>query len=82
MNSPAINAVVIYIIIMLIIITIKPAFLYDHNRGQFREFGSKPGQTYLSLIVFGILLSVILFYFSITMTGKGLRRMRYLPRYT
>lgn len=61
--NPAINAIIIYILIIVIMFVIKPDFLYDHNTHKFREIYFYNQKTVSSLVIFGIILSVLLFGF-------------------
>jgi hypothetical protein len=53
-------AIVIYIIIMITLVILKPDFIYDHNKKIYREFGTTEGKTLLSLPALSIGLAILL----------------------
>ena len=81
--NPAISAVIIYIILIIIIIIIKPHFLYDHSLNKFKEFGTNHNQTYIPLLLFGILSSIILYYglYFINKINCKQPHLKYLMKY-
>ena len=80
--SPAVNAIIIYIILMTILIIIKPDFLYDHQNNKFREFGDGPGQTYFTILVTGIFASIIIYYIFSSIATTKYKKMRYYHKYS
>jgi hypothetical protein len=61
-NNPAYNAIVIYIIIILLIVLSKPDFMYNHNQHKYKEFGfGSDDNTLLTLPVVGIISALIIF---------------------
>lgn len=61
--NPAMNAIIIYILIIVIIFVIKPEFMYDHEYHKFKEIYIDNQKSISSLMIFGIILSIILFGF-------------------
>ena len=61
--NPAMNAIIIYILIIVIIFIIKPDFLYDHQCHKFREIYFDYEKSVSLLVIFGVFLSIILFSF-------------------
>jgi uncharacterized membrane protein len=59
--TPVYNAIVFYILIIIIILITKPRFLYSHKDKKFKQFGCKPNQTLLSFPVVCILMGIILY---------------------
>lgn len=53
-------AILIYIIIMISLVMIKPQFLYDHNKKQYKGLGSIEGKTMLSLPVLSVVIAIII----------------------
>lgn len=83
--NPAVNAVIIYIILILIVVIIKPNFLYDHKYNKFKGFGNAYNQTYFPLMLFGILMSIILYYVFLFIANQNCfdrSKIRYLMKYT
>lgn len=60
--SPALNAVIIYIILIIILVLAKPNFIYNYKEQKFREFGNGYDQTYFTLPVVSIILAILLYY--------------------
>jgi hypothetical protein len=48
-DTPLVNSIIIYIFIMVIIILIKPNFLYCHKTNEFKKFGLDEHSTILPL---------------------------------
>jgi hypothetical protein len=59
MKNNMLYAIIIYVITMLIIILIKPDFIYDHNKSKFKEFGSSKDKSFLSLGTTAVLLAIL-----------------------
>ena len=57
------NSIIIYIITILIIVILKPNFIYDHNNNIYREIKYKKNKSVLILIVIGIMMAVAAFIF-------------------
>lgn len=78
-------AILTYIIIIVLLVIIKPDFIYDHNNNQYREFGNDPPKTLFTLPVIAILLSIIIvIIFSFSYIGskqemKQVEQIRYIP---
>ena len=60
MNNNALYAIITYVIVMLIIIIIKPDFVYDHDKAKFKEFGSSKNKSFFSLGTTAILLAILI----------------------
>ncbi len=45
---------------MISLVMIKPQFLYDHNKKQYKELGSIEGRTMLSLPVLSVVVAIII----------------------
>lgn len=45
---------------MISFVVLKPHFIYDHNKKQYKEFGSTNDKTLLSLPVLAIVLAIIM----------------------
>jgi len=80
---PVINAVIFFVIIMIIIGICKPAFLYDHTNNKYRSFGSGSGQTHFTIVIVGIITSLLVYYLCLFryVPAKIRKPMRYLHRY-
>jgi hypothetical protein len=82
--NPAVNAIIIYIILILIVVIIKPNFLYDHKSNKFKEFGCNQDQTYMPLMLFGVLASITLFFIFMFIAGLNCidrKKIKYLMKY-
>ena len=53
-------AIVIYIIIMITLVILKPDFIYNHNKKIYKEFGTTDGKTLLSLPAISIGMAILL----------------------
>ena len=79
--NPAVNAIIIYIIFILVIVIMKPNFLYDNQNEKFREFGSLPGQTYLTLPITAIIGSIVIYYIFALFCNRPSKKIRFLHKY-
>jgi len=59
--NPAVNAVVIYIILTMLLYIIKPDFIYDHKQNKFKEITFNNHSIPIFYIV-GAIVSVIIYY--------------------
>jgi hypothetical protein len=56
--------IIIYVIVMIVTIIIKPNYLYDNdNDGSMKQFGNKEVDTYISLPEYGVIISVLTYLF-------------------
>lgn len=62
-DSPVFNTIVVFSIIMILLYTIKPEVIYDHEKAEFRQFGTTERKTLLPIYVISILLAMILYIF-------------------
>lgn len=62
LNTRLIPSVVCFIVGMLIIAYMKPAFLFDSHDGSIKEFGVGQRKTIYSMGVVVVALSVLCFY--------------------
>jgi hypothetical protein len=60
-SSPLFNSLKVYIIIIILLVFLKPNFIYDKTIQKFRQFGTNKGNTIFSLPVLSIFLAVILY---------------------
>jgi hypothetical protein len=66
-------SIVTYILVMIIILLIKPKFLYDKNTKQLKQFGTRNTQTIFTLPLLSIILSIIIYFMMVCyifMTSK------------
>lgn len=80
--NPAVNAIIFYIILILVIFIIKPNFIYDHKNDKFKEFGCGDNQTYFPLMLFGIISCVFIYYIFVLWSGIKCSKLKYLIKYT
>lgn len=64
-NNTLYNSILIYLVMVAIVITMKPNFIYDHHNKRFREFGIGDNKTPLSFPV-TCMVSAMTVYFLIT----------------
>jgi heme/copper-type cytochrome/quinol oxidase subunit 2 len=52
--------IILYIIIIITLVFLKPAFLYDNEKQQYKEFGTGENQTLFTLPSIAIILAIII----------------------
>ncbi len=52
--------------------TTKPDVVYDHDKGEFRQFGTTDGKTLLPIYIIGVLLAILLYIFFYYISKKDL----------
>ena len=62
-NNPVYNTVIVFSIIMILVIIIKPDVIYDSTKKEFRQFGTTAGKTLMPIYVIGILIAMLLYIF-------------------
>lgn len=63
-DSPVKNSIIIYLIISISILYIRPKFLFNIDTGQLKEFGFSNDKTILSYPIFIYIIAIIItFYF-------------------
>jgi hypothetical protein len=55
-----IHAIIIYLIIMIVLIILKPGFIYDTDKSKFKDFGTGKGKTIFSIGTFAILIAIVI----------------------
>ena len=60
-NNPLYNSLKVYIIIIVLLIYLKPPFLYDKKQKQFKSFGLDKNSTILSLPILSIILAILIY---------------------
>lgn len=60
-NSSLYNSIIAYIIFVIIIVHVKPVWLYDHKKNKFKEFGKNNGQTFMSLHITCVIASIVIY---------------------
>lgn len=61
--STVLNAIVIYVIVILVVAMMKPNFMYDHKSDKFKEFGFTNDKTPFTIIIFSAITSFIIYNF-------------------
>ena len=61
-NNPLYNSLKVYIIIIVLLIYLKPSFIYDKKQKQFKSFGLDKNSTIFSLPILSIFLSIIIYF--------------------
>lgn len=52
-------ATVVYLIVITILVVVRPEFMYNKKKDQFREFGTTDGKTPFTLPVMAVMTAVI-----------------------
>ena len=63
MNNMIYNTIIFFIIIMILVYSIKPTFLYNESTSSFRSFGLSDDETIFTLPILGIMLAIVLYIF-------------------
>lgn len=71
-SSPVYNTILFYLITIIIILVMKPSFMYSETAHKFKSFGCGPDQTILSFPLISICLTV--FYYVIFLVVEILSR--------
>lgn len=77
-------AILIYIIIIVFLVVVKPNFIYNHDDGKYREFGNNnENKTFFTLPVIAFLLSIIIVILFSTVKNKEQikyqEQIKYIP---
>ena len=59
---PVYNASLIYILLVVCLVMIKPDSIYDHSNKKFKEFGSDRNKTILTLPIVSISSAIIIYF--------------------
>ena len=62
-SNPLFDSVKLYILVMLILILIKPKFLYSKKNKKYKKFGYKKNQTLYTLPILSVIIAVIIYIF-------------------
>lgn len=52
--------IILYIIIILLLVLIKPNIIYDHKNNKYRSFGTDSDQTFVTMPIISIILAIII----------------------
>lgn len=55
------TSVVFYIILMIIIIVLKPQWMYDDKQQKFRSFGTDENETLITMPIVGLTSCIIIY---------------------
>ena len=66
--SPVYNAILFYILFVIILLVLKPSSMYNHNTKKFRSFGCSEGQTLFAFPIVA-LSSAVIFYIIFLVSG-------------
>lgn len=55
------NSMIAYIIFVIIVVNVKPVWMYDYKNNKFKEFGTNNNQTFMSLHMTCIIASIMIF---------------------
>jgi hypothetical protein len=62
--TPLIISVILYLIVMTAILYYKPSFLYDHEKKDYRSFGTGTSQSVFSIGTVSVLLAIVCYLLS------------------
>ena len=60
-HNAVLNSVIIYIILIMSIVILKPEFIYNKDTGKFKKFGNKENQTYFTFPIIAVISSIIIY---------------------
>lgn len=58
---PAYNTIIVFVILTIIVLIIKPTFMYDYENKKLKQFGCGQDQTLLSFPLFSISCAIIIY---------------------
>ncbi len=61
-NSPLYNALFFYIVIVVLIVILKPEFMYCQKTKKFKSFGSQQNQTFICFPLVCLTCAVVLYF--------------------
>lgn len=56
------TSVIIYVVIMIVIIVMKPNFLYDKENKKFKQFGTNKNETIVPIHIIGLTLCILIYF--------------------
>lgn len=62
-SSPVYNTIIFYVILIIIILVLKPSFMYCNKTKKFKAFGFEEGQTILCFPILCIIIVIVLYFF-------------------
>jgi hypothetical protein len=62
-NNPLFDSLKYYILVMLILITLKPEFIYDSKNRKYKKFGLKKNKTIFTLPFLSIIIAILIYIF-------------------
>jgi uncharacterized membrane protein len=60
-SNPLFDSLKYYILVMLILITIKPEFMYDSKNRKYKKFGLKKNKTIFTLPFLSIIIAILIY---------------------
>lgn len=76
-------AIIIYIIIMMLFVSTKPQFIYDHIKNEYKGFGNDGNKTFFTLPVLAIAIAVLIAIFFCnlgnTTNNEKNEQIKYVP---
>ena len=77
--NPVTNALIFYVIFVLILLIVKPKFLYSDKNKKFKQFGCRKDQTLLSFPVIAIIAGIF-FYMIFSSLEVVCMKLEYYPK--
>lgn len=72
--SPLYNTLLVYIIMIVAILVIKPAFMYDYTENRFKSFGLANNETFFSFSFSALAGGVIVYLFFLALWTFSLKQ--------
>lgn len=70
-SNPVYNTIIFYILLVIIIMLIKPEFMYCHKNQKFKSFGFDKDQTVFCLPIVCLTSVIILYLLFVTINVVG-----------
>lgn len=62
-GSPIYNAILFYILFIIIIVVVKPEIMYNHKTNKFKSFGFSDNETLFAFPIVSLSIAVLLYFF-------------------
>jgi hypothetical protein len=77
-KNPLYNAIVIYIIIIVLIVYYKPVFMFDKNTHKMKDFGfNDKNKTLITFPILSIMLSIIIYASFVYINNVYMLKIKY-----
>jgi len=82
-SNPLFDSIKFYILVMLILIFIKPEFMYSKKNKKYKKLGYKKNQTLFTMPILSILIAIIIYIFVLLIHKLNSNKEKYIscPQY-